>query len=588
MIDVQELFANSRGKDDYNFIENKGFMDYLENKYPAVFIFVTKFVKEIKNFQNLAAITIDDETGKPILYLNKKMCRFILEQSIEKYGVIECYNTLTCILLHEYLHYCYRHFRFPNEGFNNKLLNIAMDILIDNRIHLDFVDWRNWEKEIENYNQTAPEKNLPKISLDYKSPNSIFELNEKQLYYFLKETNIVVKEKKIDNHPWSGEQDEQIENETEESKEEEESKSPDEKVEKEEKDTKGGEEKEEKKEEGKSPDEKVEKEEKDTKGGEEKGEKEEEGKSPDEKVEKEEKDTKGKKDQEKEKKESTDQVGGGKEEDENEEVESEERQDTKTSEEEKTKEKSKKDIEREFFKKAFDELNKMSKEINNKPFAMPGIDLRTAHEIKEIQDYDIMQIIKKYINNISRQSKSYTWKKTSRKMPFERPGYKFNPKPGEILIAIDTSGSMRSFIQDKTDGLDKILSEIYTAFKRIAKVYGQPAKLFAINIDEKIQKEFEIKKLEDFKKIYTVGGGGTDYKMIFDKVIMDWKNYAKSTKKVPDLILFITDLEVIIDYLNEPKYKVLSNKLIWLSIKQVIEKPPIGIVRYIKNKMGGY
>lgn len=470
---------------EFDFLSDRGFMEYLDRKYPAIKQFVTKEVQEIKVITDgIAAINVDMITGKPVLFINRVASNFILKECVKKLPLQDCYDAFACILWHESLHYIFRHFRMPFEGYDHSMMNIAMDMIIDNHIHTTVPGWRNWEEYLKAVNKQSPAKNMPLISMDPEKNNSIMTYGDKRLYFQLKETAIKIPNIRFDKHEWGGE------------------------------------------------------------------------------VVHTDQDKKPNKGKQGEK-----QAGDKTDKDADNETGAEIDKDD--------------DKDKSIWKKILDSLFNKSKERqdNNSvnPFGGFGTgDDKIIIELKASMNYDVLEILKKYINNVNVDSKRNTWKRTSRKLPGKRPGVVYKNRPGEIFLAFDTSGSMSDFNANK---LPELLSGMLSAFKRVAKIVGSPAGLFAASIDTRVQAPIEIKNINDLKKILIQGGGGTDYLPVFDEVIMNWRKFAKSKKKVPDLIIFVTDFGVNLEFLKEKKYKVLGKKLIWLTTEDNYVKPPIGIVR---------
>jgi len=485
--------VNNAPDTDYNFMSNAGFIEYLDKNYPAIKQFVTEELQEIKFMTNgIAAINVDMETGKPILHINPKAALFILNECPKICEISDCYDAFACVLWHESLHYIFRHFRMPFEGFEPRMMNIAMDMIIDNHIHASVPGWRNWEKYIDAVNKQSPQKHLPQISMQPGEKNSIMEYGDKRLYFHLMETAIKIPDIRFDKHEWG---DEEVKQDAPNGN------------------TAPGK--------GKKPVHV------DTSG--EKGKVGEEGK------------------------------GEGK------------------GQGEKGKDGKEKGIWGKILDKLFKKARERKEADKDNPFAGTGTgDDKLVIEVKESINYDVMEILKKYINHISRDSKKNTWKKVSRKLMGKRPGHVYKLKPGEVFLAFDTSYSMNFFNKEY---LPELLSGMFGAFKQIARIYGSPAALFAASIDTQIKAPVEINKVEEFNKILVSGGGGTDYRPVFDKIIMNWKEFAKSSKITPDLVIFVTDFGVDLSYLREKKYGLLSNKLVWLTTTDAYEKPPLGIVR---------
>jgi len=135
---------------------------------------------------------------------------------------------------------------------------------------------------------------------------------------------------------------------------------------------------------------------------------------------------------------------------------------------------------------------------------------------------------------------------------------------------------MHEFINDR---LQNVINEIYIAFKKIAHLYGVPSKFFQIDSDSRVLGIKEIKEIEELENFKIKLGKYTDFKPVFDIVLNDWrKKYSKHNQKVPDFILFITDLGANLDFLKNNEYAIFADKLIWLVTGEFDKKPSIGTV----------
>lgn len=199
--------------------------------------------------------------------------------------------------------------------------------------------------------------------------------------------------------------------------------------------------------------------------------------------------------------------------------------------------------------------------------------------------YDLLNIIKKYLKKISYKQKRYTWKKTSRKLYGKRPGIIYKKQPGEVLIIIDTSGSMVWFLEKY---FRSFLKALYFNFVRLSKIYGYFSSISYIEADDKITDSKELKNISDIDNLIEKalkGGGGTDYKPVFDW-IEDKRKKRKDTN-FPDLIIFLSDFGAELEFLKEEKYSFLNNRLLWIytGIAESITKlPPRGDLVYFINK----
>jgi predicted metal-dependent peptidase len=98
---------------------------------------------------------------------------------------------------------------------------------------------------------------------------------------------------------------------------------------------------------------------------------------------------------------------------------------------------------------------------------------------------------------------------------------------GEIVLALDTSGSMS--VQDITDGLSE--------FKGLRDC--TPFKLHFVSCDAEAYKVTTYERHEDpdWTRLHIEGGGGTDFKPVFQKV----EELMKNTGKRPALLVYFTD-----------------------------------------------
>lgn len=182
--------------------------EYLYKHFNDVYEFYSSSkVKLQYNEKNvdIAAITIVD--GFPVVYLNPHRITYIFKE----FDVITAYKLIAGILYHEMLHYIFKHFRLPPQQYETNTLNYAQDIVIDNYIKTKIHQWRDWGKFIEVINDKVKEN---KIGLSYISLKqqeelteeykSIFELSDKDLYVYLRQTGIEIKEVRLDIHTWAG------------------------------------------------------------------------------------------------------------------------------------------------------------------------------------------------------------------------------------------------------------------------------------------------------------------------------------------------------------------------------------------------
>lgn len=139
-------------------------------------------------------------------------------------------------------------------------------------------------------------------------------------------------------------------------------------------------------------------------------------------------------------------------------------------------------------------------------------------------------------------SKSYipSFKRTSRRYGELVKGHIKNHEIDNIIIAVDTSGSI-------DEDLHKRFMQEIKLIQRMFKI-----KIRYIQCDDDIQSDFEFKRYTNINKIPIRGGGGTDFRPVFK--LIDEKHYN------PNAILYFTDGQG--NYPKTSKYNtlwVLSN-----------------------------
>jgi hypothetical protein len=526
----------------YDFTKDESFLEYLKNYYPGIYDFYKNSNFQYSNNKTkiktkTAAVSVCKKQGVS-LYINQVFFTQIRE--ICKDNIKDFYDILKDIIYHEELHFVLAHFRIPREFINHTILNYAQDIVIDNFIYEIDPKWRNWKYLIDKINAKIDEtdnKSFRKISLNKGDKNYILNFNDLDIYYYLLNfcnSEELEKIKRIDDHSWtnSNNQDKQKQGE-------------------------GGDNKEKESQEGESGDENK----KEGENG--RGEEKEGGKDGNENQDKQKQgeggDNKEKESQEGESGNENKKESGNGKEDENEENE---------------------DKSEEIFEKlAAGARARIASNSNRTIYNQYGIGGGVDEVIKRVADgkeHNLFNILKKYIKKISYKQKNYTWKKINKRQPLLKPGFVLKKQPGEVLLVLDTSKSMHKFINDH---LKNVINEIYIAFKKIAHLYGVPSTFFQIDSDSMVLAIKEIKEIEELENFKIKLGGGTDFKPVFDIVLNDWrKKYSKHNQKVPDFILFITDLGADLDFLENNEYAIFADKLIWLVTGEFYKRPSIGTV----------
>ncbi|MCR4663369.1 MAG: hypothetical protein K5622_05745 [Endomicrobiaceae bacterium] len=202
--------------------------------------------------------------------------------------------------------------------------------------------------------------------------------------------------------------------------------------------------------------------------------------------------------------------------------------------------------------------NRKISQLNNKNSDLLD---KVINKIANGKEHNLFNILKKYIKKISYKQTTNTWKKISKKQPLKRPGVMFKKVPGEVLIIIDTSGSMHEFINNK---IEDTMNGVYSAFAKMAKVYGLPSKIYKSDVDDRILTFNKITSVKELYEVKIALGGGNDFQYVFDKLVLNWSKTAKSSQKFPDFILVLTDFGDDFSFLTKPEYKPVENKIIWL------------------------
>ncbi len=173
-------------------------------------------------------------------------------------------------------------------------------------------------------------------------------------------------------------------------------------------------------------------------------------------------------------------------------------------------------------------------------------------------EIDWRRLLKNLVDKVVQGAEDYFWDTPNFRHPFAEdiilpsPGEKEKPN---IIIAIDTSGSITEkeltrFISEvseilKQDGLDNVL---------------------VITTDVVVHEKVLVKDIKDIpKKINFKGGGGTNFKDIFEKV------------KNPELMVFFTDGYAVYPK-EKPNYPVL-----WVLTKDH-SIPPFGQCAFLKEE----
>lgn len=129
-----------------------------------------------------------------------------MRKKCELLDIADFYETLACLLLHAKSHYSLQHFRFPFSAYDNSLMNIAQDMVIDVRIHRKNSQWIDWQELIAQINSRIEETkvSLPKISFDSKDRYYVLNFSDLDIYYYLVSLKIQNPQTppRFDEHHW--------------------------------------------------------------------------------------------------------------------------------------------------------------------------------------------------------------------------------------------------------------------------------------------------------------------------------------------------------------------------------------------------
>ena len=498
-------------EDLYDFRADDDLMTYLHTHYPEAYDFLhLPGLTLAEDPVGIAAVGVEPRLT---LYLNPHKLTF-MKQTSGLLHLDEFYKTFACLILHEEMHYVLRHFRFPQAAYKHDLLNIAQDMVIDNRIHIQNPGWRNWQHKIDEINCAIDEQHrtLAKLSADPNDPHFVLNFSDIDIYFYLDELNLARNPQdppQFDEHPWNdepkagsgshaaehagGHTQETLGNHTADNQ------TPSER--------------------GNSP--------------------ENSGNTP------------------------ADRQTG---------------QAPKKSAPPDTKAPANPPD----YDTILGELVKAARDRASQNEGRPWLNKneqimdRTLQIVAKGKEHNLFALLKRFIKKISYKQRTLTWKKISRKQPCIKPGTIYKKMPGEVLILIDTSGSMHAFIKKH---IADTMNGIYTAFAQVARNYGLPSKMYKSDFAEQVLNFNKIKSVEELRNVTLFPGGGTSLSAAFSAVVDPWRKLTKSTQKAPDFILIITDFGDDYTFLKGNKYSALANKIMWLSTDpHTAFRPPVGIV----------
>ena len=533
----------------YDFTKDKPLMEYLRNNYPEAYDFIN--LKELTIENSPAGIAAIGVYPSLTLYLNYQKLTYMREQCLPL-NLTDFYKTLACLIIHEELHYVLKHFRVPFFGYNHDLLNIAQDMVIDNMINQKNPGWRNWEKAAEKINKAIDTQHsiLKKISLDEKDKNYLLNLSDLDVYTYLKILLPDIKPpQSFDDHLWNKNNQRQQSGDSQQGNQQGSQQGS------QQGDQQGNQQ--------------------DSQQGSQQGNQQGNQQSSQQgnQQSSQQSNQQGNQQGSQQGNQQANQQGN------NTQGNIPSSNDTGTAEE---------DNYSNIFSVLSNQARTRAAQNRKRPLARPsggaGAIDRVIEAVAKGREHNLFNLLKKFIKKISYKQQTNTWKKISKKQPGLKPGVINKKAPGEVLILIDTSGSMHSFL---TDYLEDTMYGIYSAFSKIAKVYGVPSRMVMADIADRVLTCKEIKDPKELSKIQLSLGGDTYFQDAFEQLVLNWKNLktdgnTKSGKKnssqdFPDFILVLTDFDDPCDFLADLRYKPLANRIIWLSTEPDCPfLPPIG------------
>ena len=169
------------------------------------------------------------------------------------------------------------------------------------------------------------------------------------------------------------------------------------------------------------------------------------------------------------------------------------------------------------WEKALVQAEKMGRERGH----IPGAVKELIQEITNAK-MDWRALLRNFVSTTAKEDWSFSRPNTR----FECTGFLmpslYNEKPGHLVFAVDTSGSI------DLDLLAEFIAEAQQALDNL-----QPEKLILIQCDAQIQKVDEYQP-GDKIKCEGLGRGGTDFKPVFD--------YFKDAENIPKALVYLTDL----------------------------------------------
>jgi len=516
--------------------------EFLYENFRDVYDFITSVAEivYIPEYDGVAAITI--EKDRPFIILNPHRFTYIFKELGKKY-TSKTYYIVAGILYHEMLHFVFKHFRLPSQGYDHTILNYAQDIAIDNYIKTRIEGWRDWRCVIEKINENIDIKGLifPKITLEKEEgKKEVLNLSDTDLYLYITKSEVQEKLKDIprfDKHSWGGEKIAPVEPQ---GTHQQPSNLP----------------------------------------GEEKGGSQSQSTKTGQKIT-----PVGQQGQQRTHQQQTNLP----EEEKDGSLSSTSSTTDQKEEQDKNKQSKQKDedITDELYYKFVSNQRKNADKTENDFLLSAWQDNTISNVYKLIDDtktYDLYNILRRYVRKLSEKQKRQTWHKINKRYPFMYPGNIYKKQVGEIFLVIDISGSMLEFLGRY---LTKVVSDIYNSFEKLAKFYTPDIKLYYAEVDDNIRTMKELNKIEELKNIRASRGGGTDYTAVFN-YIKDWsKNVRKFNKysenQYPDLIIFISDFDTdSIKNIDEEIGKAIHNKLLWIytenNLSEAYNKPRFGTI----------
>ncbi len=194
-----------------------------------------------------------------------------------------------------------------------------------------------------------------------------------------------------------------------------------------------------------------------------------------------------------------------------------------------------------------------AREVGNLPAGLERLVERIVEPVLPWQ-----QILSRFIERSARSD--YTWLTPNRRYLHKNLYFPslLNAELNEVVIAVDTSGSINP------EDIERFAAEISAIMEQY------PATMYLMYCDVEVY-DFQILHRSDLPmQITAKGGGGTDYRPVFERVEKEGIR--------PACLIYLTDLECEGFPGYEPEYPVL-----WVQTGTSLRKPPFGDVLHVQE-----